>query len=164
MILSNKKRREELAEYDVLDEAIINAKPDIVYKALLAEYAGETNWWMPNLEAKLRGGGAVDQPGTIIDITVHDRMSIKFTAKTDITKKNESLRFLYVEGAFRGEGTWQFEAVDGNTKLSFRWRCRPSGLLMNIVSAFVNIPKDHSKVMKAGFDSLNEYIKKRAEP
>jgi len=35
-----------MAEYDVIDEAIIYAKPDVVYKALLTEYSGETNWWL----------------------------------------------------------------------------------------------------------------------
>ena len=32
-----------MAEFDVFDEAIIEAKPDIVYEALLAEYSGKTN-------------------------------------------------------------------------------------------------------------------------
>jgi len=156
-----------VAEYDVTDEAIIYAKPAIVYKALKTEYSGETNWWMPYFEAKPREGGAVDQPGALIDLTVHNtkitKMSIKFTAKTDTTKKNELWHVQYVEGVFRGEGTWKLEAINGNTKVSFRWRCRPSGLLLRMLAPFMNIPKGHSNVMKLGFAGLNEYIKKSVE-
>ena len=151
-----------MPEYDVIDEAIIYAKPDVVYEALLAEYSGKTNWWMPHVEAKPREGGAVDQPGALIDLTVHHRGTTKFTVKTIETKKNELWHLQYVEGAFRGEGTWKLEAIDGNTKVSYRWRCRPSGLL-RILAPFINIPKGHSEVMKVGFAGLNEYIKKSVE-
>jgi hypothetical protein len=152
-----------MAEYDVLDEAIIHAKPDVVYKALLAEYSGETRWWMPYLEGKPRGGGAVDQLGALIDTTLHGKFTIKFTAKTAETKKNELWHLQYVEGDFLGEGTWKLEASGENTKLSFRWRCRPARLLLRIMGPIVNIPKQHSKVMKAGFAGLDAYIKKSSK-
>ena len=60
-----------MAKFDVIDEAIINAEPAIVYETLLAEYAGRTNWWMPHLEAKVRDGRAPDEPGALVEITVH---------------------------------------------------------------------------------------------
>ena len=49
-----------MTEWDVLDEAVINAKPDVVYKALIAEYSGKTDWWKSRVESKLREGRAVD--------------------------------------------------------------------------------------------------------
>ena len=151
-----------MAEYDVIDEEIVYAKPDVVYEALLAEYSGKTNWWMPHVEAKPREGGAVDQSGALIDLTVHHRGITKFIVKTIETKKNELWHLQYVGGDFRGEGIWKLEEVDGNTKVSYRWRCRPSRLL-RILAPFINISKGHSEVMKAGFASLNEYIKKNTQ-
>jgi len=149
-----------MAEYDVFDEAIIDAKPETVYEALLAEYSGKTNWWLPYVESKLREGNTVDQTSALLDITVHGTMAIRFTTKTVEIKKNELWRSEYVGGAFRGEGIWKLEAANGNTKLSYRWHCRPARLLLRILAPIVNIPKSHSKVMKAGFAALNEYLKK----
>ena len=149
-----------MAEYDVFDEAIINAKPEIVYEALLAEYSGKTNWWLPHVEAKMREGSTVDQTDALLDITVHGKISIRFTTKTVETKKNELWRAEYVDGAFRGEGIWKLEAANGNTKLSYRWRYRPSGMLLRLFAPIINIPTKHSEVMKAGFAALNEYLKK----
>ena len=152
-----------MAEWDVLDEAIISAKPDVVYKALIAEYSGKTDWWKSRVESKLREGRAVDRPGALLDITVHGGgMSMKFTTKTVEVKKNELWRSDYVGGCFRGEGVWKLEAVDGNTKLSYHWRCRPSGFLMRILGPLVNVPKGHSEVVKVGFAALSEYLEKKA--
>ena len=104
---------------------------------------------MPHVEAKLRKRQAADQLDALLDITVHHRIPIRFTTKTSETKKNELWRSQYVEGFFRGEGAWKLEAVDGNTKLNYRWRVCPSELLLRILVIFVNIPKGHSAVMKA---------------
>ena len=152
-----------MAEYDVFDEAIINAKPSVVYKALLTEYSGETNWWKPYFEAKPREASTVDKPGALIDITLHGGRTLKIMAKTEQVKKNELWQFQYVEGDFRGEGTWKLEGTDRKTKLSFRWRCSLSKLLLRITAPFVNIPKRHSEVMKLGFEGLNKHIKKSVE-
>ncbi len=151
-----------MAEYDVTDEMIINAKPDVVYQALVAEYSGKADW-MPNFEVKQREEGAVDQPGTLLDLTLQGRFPLKFTAKTVETKKNESWKFEYIEGAFLGDGLWKLEAVDEGTKVSFRWHTRPGTLSVKIMSPFINVPKSHSEFMKAGFASLNEYVKKNVE-
>ena len=144
-----------MAEFDVFDEAIINAKPDVVYKALLSGAAHHK----VNTKTKLREGSAQDQLGALTEITLPSGFPIKFTAKTVEVRKNELWRTQYVEGAFRGEGVWKFEAVDGNTKISFHWRASPSTLLLRILAPLVNIPKQHSALMKKLFASLNEYVK-----
>ena len=115
------------------------------------------------MEAKPRGLGAVDQSGALIDVTLHDKIPIKFTLRTDETKKNELWRFQYVGGAFRGEGTWKLEAIDGNTKVSYRWCGSMSGLFLRVLTFFTNIPKSHSKIMKSGFAGLSEHIRKSVE-
>jgi hypothetical protein len=149
-----------MAEYDVTDEAIINAKSDIVYEALLAEYSGKTNWWMPFLEAKLREGSAPNQLGALMEVSVHGKMPTKFIMKTIETKKNELWRLQYFKGPLRGEGEWKLEAINGGTKTSYRLRAHPSGLLLRILATFVNIPKSHSEVWKTGFAALNKYVQK----
>jgi hypothetical protein len=149
-----------MAEYDVIDEAIINAKPDVVYEALLAEYSGKTNWWMPHLEAKLLEGSAPDELGALIEVIAHGKMTTKFVMKTIETKKNELWRLQYFKGPLRGEGEWKLEATDDGTKASYRLRAHPSGLLVRIVATFVSLPKSHSKIFTAGFAALNQYIQK----
>jgi hypothetical protein len=149
-----------MAEYDVTDEAIINAKPDVVYEALLAEYSGKTHWWMPFLEVKLLEGSAPDELGALIEVSAHDKVTTKFVMKTIETKKNELWRLQYLEGIWLGEGLWKLEAVNGNTKISYRFHGRPSRLLIRILATFINMPKSHSKIWKAGYAALNKYVQK----
>jgi hypothetical protein len=149
-----------MAEYDVIDEAIIKAKPDVVYETLLAEYAGKTSWWKPFLEAKLLQGSAPDELGALIEVIAHGKITTKFVMKTIETKKNELWRLQYLEGPLRGEGEWKLEATDDGTKASHRLRAHPSGLLLSILATFVSIPKSHSGIWKAGYAALNQYLQK----
>ena len=112
----------EMPKYDVTDEAIINASPRVVYKAVLDEYDGKTSWWNPYLYSKLREGSSSGKVGSLYDITVPDIMTIKFTTKKVEVKDNEMIRLHYIDGAFRGEGLWKFRGLNGKTKVSFRWR------------------------------------------
>ena len=148
-----------MAEFNVIDEGIINAESSDVYEALLAEYSGKTNWWMPYVESRLIEGNNLSEPGALLDITVHGTMNIRFTTKTIETINGELWRSQYVGGAFRGEGIWKLETANVNTKLSYHWHVRPYGLLLQIISFIVNIPKRHSDVIKKGFAALNEYLK-----
>jgi hypothetical protein len=149
-----------MSEIDVVDEAIIDADPATVAKAITSdEAAGKTHWWLPLWEAKQRGDIPPNQVGGMIDITVHGRRgTVKFTAKTTEIKENMA-RVEYVEGAFRGEGIWTFEPVDGKTRVRFRFRVQPSGWLLRLMAPFVNIAQSHHEVMKAGFEGLNQYLK-----
>lgn len=153
-----------MTKYDVTDTAIINANPKIVYKAVIDGYDGKTKWWMPHLSSKIRNGSSSDKVGSLFDVTIHGIFPIKFTGKTVEVKNNEMIRVNYVEGSFSGEGLWKFEGSDGKTKLSFRWRTNPSGLLLRIVASFYPIEKSHSRVMRAGFDNLNKFLARRLEP
>jgi len=103
-----------MAKFDIIDEAIINAKPEIVYKALLE---GGLRYKL-HAEAKLIEGRAADQLGALTEITVSGRFPIKWTIKTVEVKKNELWRTEYVGGAFRGEGLWKLEAIGDKTKVS----------------------------------------------
>ena len=147
-----------MAKYDVTDEAIINASPDVVYNAVIDEMDGKTSWWMPHRSTKLREGDSYSKVGALLASTVHGKLPVKFTTKTVEAKNNEMIRVNYVEGAFRGEGLWKFESLEGKTKLSYRWRTSPSGLLLRIMAPFLPIEKSHSDVMKAGFNNLKKFL------
>ena len=144
-------------KYDVTDEAIINANPDVVYKAMMDEYDGKTNWAMPYQSSKLREGDTCGKVGALEEITVPAKIQLKFTAKTVEVKDNEMIRFNY-EGDFVGEGLWKLERLDGKTKLSLRWRTSPSRLLLRILAPIIPIEKDHAKVMQGCFNNLNKFL------
>jgi len=149
----------ETYKYDVTDEAIIDASPDVVYRALVDECSGKTNWWQPRLSAKLRQGTSSDEIGAVTDITIG---KIKLVAKTVEVKKNELVRINYFEGPFRGEDLWKLENVDGKSKISFRWQANPSGILIRFFDLFLDIEKSYSEMMKIGFDNLNKFLKEQS--
>lgn len=148
-------------KFDITDEAIINARPDVVFNAVKDEGCGITNWWMPHLSCKPRKDSACGI-GDLIDVTVHGKRPITFTTKTVEIKINEMVKGNYVEGAYRGEFVWEFKELDGKTKVRFRWRTKPEGLLLRILASFLPIEKYHSDVMKAGFENLNKFLAQKS--
>jgi hypothetical protein len=151
-----------MAKYDILDEAIIDAEPAVVYNALIEETEGKTNWWMPYVSLTMRSGDSADQVGAVFEITVNRKPPAKFIARVVEVKKDELMRCQFIEGAVRGEGLWKLEPKDGKTKLSYRWRASPAGLLLRILAPLINMPKGHSDVMQACFKQLNEHLKRRS--
>ena len=147
-----------MAKYDVTDETIIDASPEVVYNAIIDEMDGKTSWWLPHRSTKLREGDSYGEVGALLDSTVHGKLPIKFTTKTVEVNKNEMIRVNYVGGALIGEGLWKFESLEGKTKLSYRWRTSPSGLLLRIIAPLLPFEKNHSDVMKAGFNSLKRNL------
>jgi len=147
-------------EIDVEDEAIIDADPATVSRALIDEAAGRTHWWLPYWEAKPHGDIPPDRVGGMFDIIVRRGVVIRFTAKlVEIT--DNQLRWEYVGGAYSGEGIWRFEPAEGKTRLRFRWRVRPMGWLrwlLRVAPSSERKGTSHREVMKAGFAGLNRYI------
>jgi hypothetical protein len=149
------KEESSMAKFDVYDEAIINAKPEIVYEIIMSGVIYD------RLGAKRDRikGNAADEPGTVTEITLPGRVPTSFMVETVEVKKNEMWRTQYIGGAFRGEGTWKLESIDGSTKISYHWRTSPSGLMVRLLAPLINISKRHSVIMQAYFADLNEYIK-----
>jgi len=151
-----------MPSWNVVDEAIIDADPSEVFKALLDEYTGVSRWWMPFLEIKLRGGEKTLQKGAVFDITVPDRYRGKTKLVGKITDIIESKLIKYdLEGDYLGNAEWTLEPLDGKTRLRFRWNTKSNRFLITLVSPFINIARGHSRVMELGFKGLNNYLSQR---
>ena len=151
-----------MPKVEVTDEAIIDAPPMEVYKAILDEYAGVTHWWMPYIEHKPRGDTPIGHEGAIYDEIAHGKgMSVKFSEK--ITKLVEG-KSIEVEqaGDFTGTGKWTFEPTDGKTKIKFQVNVKTNKLIFSLIAPFVrDIGKPHSDSMQKGFKACNEYLCKK---
>ena len=151
-----------MPKIDVLDEAVIDSPPTVVYKAILDMYAGVTNWWMPYCESKLRGDIPVDREGAIFDVTINptSRMNIKVSDRVTKIVEAKSIE-VEIAGDFVGTGEWTFEPTDGKTKVQLRWNGRTNRLLFSLVSPFVDFGKGHSDVIQKEFKALNSYLSKK---
>jgi ribosome-associated toxin RatA of RatAB toxin-antitoxin module len=150
-----------MPKIDVLDEAVIDSPPMVVYNALLNEIAGVTHTFMPYYEFKLRGDMPVRE-GAIFDVTVNpkSRINAKFSAKVTKIVEAKSIEEEYA-GDFIGTGKWTFEPTDGKTKVQFRVNIRTNRLLFSLVSPFVDFGKSHSDVTQKGLKALNSYLSKK---
>ena len=140
-----------------LDEAVIDAQPMAVYKAVLNEFGGVTHWWMPIHESKLRGGVPIDHEGAVVDIAIHRTGNAKFSYKITKLVEGKSID-MDISGDFVGTGSVTFEPEGDKTKMQFRWNVKVAKLGFVILSPFVSIAKGHSEVMQAGFKALNSYL------
>jgi uncharacterized protein YndB with AHSA1/START domain len=142
----------------VVDEAIIDADPSTVFKALIDECNGRTHWWMPSLEAKPRARNPSGEEGSIIDLTVHRFGTPKLAVRVANVVEGSALTWDVFEGDSRGVGEWTFEPVaPGKTKVVFRWDVVPKRLLYRVFPASM-LAKVHSGVMRAGFEGMNRYL------
>ena len=94
--LSREVDRDQAA--DIIDEALLEADPDVVYRAVVDEHDGKTNWWAPYYSMELREGDSYGDVGTLLDNTVrvHGRLPIRFTTRTVEVEQNEEIRVEYV--------------------------------------------------------------------
>ena len=151
-----------MPKIDAIDEVIIDSSPMEVYKALLNEVSGVTDWWMPYMKFKLRGDTPIDHEGAVYEATISptSRMNVKFSAK--MTKIVEGkLIEEEVSGCFIGTASWAFEPVDGKTKAQHRFNARTNGVVYSIFAPFVNYEKNHRDIMEKGFKALNNYLSKK---
>jgi hypothetical protein len=146
-----------MPKYDVTDEAVIDSPPMVVYKAVLDEYAGVTNWWAPILEFKLRVDLPIDHEGAIGDML---SKGAKCSFKVTKIAEGKSIE-MDIAGDLVGTGTWTFEPADGKTKVKYRSNVRTNKALFSLVSPFVNFGKTHSDNMQKGFKALNNYLSKK---
>ncbi len=143
----------------VIDEALIAASPDVVFRAVVDEHNGTTDWWAPHYSMELLDGDSYGIVGTLVANTVriHGKYPIKFNTRTVEVDPNRLIRVEYVNGAFRGEALWTFDERDGKTLLSNRWSTIPAGVL-RAMAPFLPVNRSHSETMRAGFENLARYL------
>jgi hypothetical protein len=149
-----------MLEIDAEDEAIIDADPAAVSKAIIDEGAGRTHWWLPHWQASPRGDIPPGQVGSMFDVTVRSGVTVRFTAKV-VEINDAGMRIEYVGGAYRGEGIWGFQPQGGKTRLRFRWRVRPMGWLswlLRLSPSAAREARSHHEVMRAGFAGMNRHF------
>ena len=148
-----------MPKIDVTDEAVIDAPPMEVYKAILNEYAGITNWFMPILAYKLRGDMPICE-GAIVDITINPTGRMKSKVSEKMIKLVEAMSIEEeVVGDFVGNREWTFEpTTEGKTKVQCRFNVRTNRTLFSLFSPFVDIGKVHSDAMQKGYQALNSYL------
>jgi uncharacterized protein YndB with AHSA1/START domain len=152
-----------MPKIDVTDEAVIDAPPMEVYKAILTEFAGVTNWWLPYHGYKLRGELPIDHEGAIFDYIVFPKSRIassKISAKVTRIVEAKIIE-LELAGDFVGTEEWTFEPTKGKTKLKIRIIAKTNMLKASLFSPLVNIGKGHSDNMQKGFKALNSYLSKK---
>jgi len=160
LIANDEREGSVTTTYDVTEEAIIHASPEAVYKAIIDIYDGKAGWWLPDFSSRICHGATSGNEGAVYEVTIHALYPIRFMTKTVGTKKNEMISVDYVDGAFIGHGVWTFENIDGNTKISLRWRTNPGSLFMRMVAPFYPVAKNHSIVMQSGFRKLDQFLNK----
>ena len=127
-----------MAKYDVVDEALIDADEKTVFNALLDEFLGNSSWWEPHLELRIRNNERVVTKGSIIDVTVNYPFGkMKFSERVVDIVENKLIKVEYFEGSILGTGEWMLEPLSGKTKIKYHWIGISERLLMTIISRFI---------------------------
>jgi uncharacterized protein YndB with AHSA1/START domain len=142
--------------YDVTDEAILNATPERVFRALVDEYAGVTHWWK-QVESKPVGDIPFGQVGAVCTVTVRNHGTARFTWRTAEILENHRIRCEYLEGDLTGYGDLTLEPVGQATRIEYRWRVKTRGRA-NILGPLLNLKRRHSEVIQAGFRALAQHL------
>jgi len=149
-----------LKNYDLIDEAVIDADHDTVWDSLIEELRGAGRWWVPhNTFAPL--SGSPDRVGGTVRVTVHlrgaDRTgpTLKFVSRTLVCEPGRLLGVEYVHGVFRGPSEFVLDPLDGGrrTRLGMHFRARPHGWLKPL-ARMAPIDVEHSRATRAAFSSL----------
>src|SRR5690606_32246682 len=139
--------------------------PAEVYEALIAEAAGRTSWWAPYWRAAVRGDGAPDRVGSIMDITVQPPgMSrvVRMVGRTAEAVPGRRIRIEYIEGDYVGEVVLTLEPEGGGTRVRVRFDTTPTRWTLRLLSPVVR--RGHSAVMRAGFTGLAEHLRGATAP
>jgi uncharacterized protein YndB with AHSA1/START domain len=150
--------------YDIVDEEVIDAPPEIVWDELLAELHGARRWWVPHNTFE-PGAVPPEVLGGEVQVTVHTRgahrrgLKLRCTARTRAVEPGRRLVADYVQGVFRGTGTFILEPVDGGrrTRLAMQFRALPHGWL-RVLAKVVDIGAEHSTATRHAFTALATHL------
>ncbi|MFD3806022.1 SRPBCC family protein [Streptomyces sp. NPDC058611] len=152
-----------MTTYDLIDEAVIDAPADDVWEALVAEFRGAKQWWVPH-NTFTSVSGAPDAVGGEVGVTVHTKgsdkggLKLRFTSRTVAVERGRRLDIEYVSGVFRGPGSFVLEPLaDGRTRIAMHFTGSPHGWL-KVLAKVADLGAEHSKGTLAAFKSLNRQL------
>ncbi|MFJ3633217.1 SRPBCC family protein [Streptomyces sp. NPDC090112] len=152
-----------MTTYDLIDEAVIDAPADAVWEALVAEFRGAGQWWVPH-NTFTAVSGAPDSVGARVGVTVHTKgvdkggLKLRFTSRTVAVEPGRRLDIEYVDGVFRGPSTFLLEPLEGGrTRISMHFTGRPHGWL-KVLAKVADLGAEHSRGTLAAFESLNRQL------
>ncbi|SDS32016.1 SRPBCC family protein [Actinoplanes derwentensis] len=149
--------------YDIINEAVIDAAPEQVWAALIAELHGARAFWVP---ANTFQAGAVppERAGGETHVTVHPKgvdkggPKLRFTSRTVAVEPGRRLAGEYVDGAFRGTSEFLLEQLpDGGTLITMRFAARPAGWVRHLAK-LADIGAEHTKATAAAFAALGTLV------
>jgi len=147
------------ARFVAVDEAVIHAAPDVVFRALLDECNGVTDWWAPHVRVTPVSEPPFDYVGAEARSVVRaGRVSARFLWRIVAIEPDRLIEIEYAEGDVAGTGILTLSPTEGGTLLRYDWAARPNSWRASIVSAFVDVSERHSAVMRLGFAGLDEYV------
>lgn len=135
---------------------MIDATPEVVFRALSEEYAGVTHWWT-EVESTPVGGIPFGQVGAVCVVTVRNHGTARFSWRTAEIVNDQYMRFEYLDGDIAGFADVRFEPEGDRTRVEYRWRVKTRGKA-SIIGPLLNLKKRHSEVMQSGFRKLNEHL------
>ena len=149
--------------FDLIDEAVIDADIITLFNAVL-DANNYSKWWMPRVQAKIRGEEKVLQKGSVYDIEVHRGIISTFGVRVTDIEVNKSIKLEYFEGDFIGPCEYTFESINGKTRIRYQCNLRTNRFLITLISLISkSIQKAHSEVMQLGFTGLNNYLAQMQE-
>ena len=104
--------------FDLIDEDVINADVKTVFNAII-DANNYSKWWMPLVQAKIRGEEKVLQKGSMYDIEVHRGITSKIGIRVIEIVVNKSIKLEYFEGDYIGPCEYTFESINGKTRIRF---------------------------------------------
>lgn len=149
--------------YDLIDEAVVDAPPEAVWEALIAEFRGAARWWTP-ANTFTATSGAPDEVGGEVAVTVHTKgvdkggPKLRFTARTRAVEPGRLLSVDYVDGVFRGTSDFYVQPLEGGrTKVGMHFVGRPHGWL-KLLAKVADIGAEHSTATSAAFVRLGRIL------
>jgi len=146
-----------MPSYDVVTEAVIDAGVAMVFPVFL-DTSSYSEWKMPDVEERIRGGREVLQEGCVLDFKIHRFGTPTFTGRVTDIVDYKTIRMEFFEGDFVGTGEYTFEPINGKTRIRFHWTVRPNKLLISLFSRFVNVPEILTEAMQSCFEGLNRFL------
>lgn len=148
-----------MSGYNTVDEAVIEASPEVLWEALVAEFRGARRWYVPYVTFR-PGATPLDRIGGETHVTVHTRgldrpgLRLRYTSRSRVVEPDRHLAVEYVSGAFRGEEEFVLQPLEGGgTRLAIHWRARPHGWV-RFLARLVHLDEEHSRVTREALANL----------